>query len=80
MMARVFVYRVIDIGFLTVGLLKSGFDLESIMTTFLNFNGIRRRLLVITGGYNWKSMPMHMATNVTQLLCCLILLQYKNRV
>jgi hypothetical protein len=29
MMARVFVYRVIDIWFLTVGLLISGFDLES---------------------------------------------------
>jgi hypothetical protein len=28
-MARVFVYRVFDIGFLTIGLLKSGFDLES---------------------------------------------------
>jgi hypothetical protein len=27
-MARVFVYRVIDIGFLTVGFLISGFDLE----------------------------------------------------
>jgi hypothetical protein len=29
--ARVSVYRVIDIGFLTVGLLKSGFDLESFL-------------------------------------------------
>jgi hypothetical protein len=28
MLARVFVYRVIDIGFLTVGFLISGFDLE----------------------------------------------------
>jgi hypothetical protein len=34
MMARVFVYRVIDIGFLTVGLLKSGFDLEPILARF----------------------------------------------
>jgi hypothetical protein len=31
MLARVFVYRVIDIGFLTVGFLISGFDLEPIL-------------------------------------------------
>jgi hypothetical protein len=30
MLARVFVYRVIDIGFLTVGFLISGFDLEPV--------------------------------------------------